>query len=185
MRNGASIAPRVVLPTPRLNQNDVSPNGERRRCLADGLGGGDTRVGQSGSPVLEWGAREAHVLPFRHQDVHHECAKGRQVHPWTTPGSRLWSSCEASTLSGTQSRGKIEVGKCTGWWERFTHILTKLNLATMQDAGLLAGNHLQKLRRAVGELPSEWIARFEKSEKELTEQLQVIYQGWLILCVLS
>ena len=55
--------------------------------------------------------------------------------------------------------------------------MTKLNLTTMQDAGLFAENRLQKLRRAVGELPSDWIVRFDKSEKELTEQLQVVDKG--------
>ena len=52
-----------------------------------------------------------------------------------------------------------EAGNCTGWWQCFDHILTKLNLTTTQDVGLLAEIHLQKLRRAVGELPSDWIAR--------------------------
>ena len=69
-----------------------------------------------------------------------------------------------------------EEGECTGWEAFFAYVLEKLNLTTMQDAGLLAEHHLTKLRRNPGELPSDWIARFEKSERELLQQLKVIHK---------
>ena len=69
-----------------------------------------------------------------------------------------------------------ETGECIGWEAFFTDLLEKLNLTTVQDAGLMAEHHLTKLRRNPGEMPSDWIARFEKSERELLQQLKVIHE---------
>ena len=54
---------------------------------------------------------------------------------WATAGSRC-----AEYESFDKFDEADEAGNCAGRWERFNHILTKLNWTTMQGAGRLADN---------------------------------------------
>ncbi|CAK0826625.1 unnamed protein product [Prorocentrum cordatum] len=65
-------------------------------------------------------------------------------------------------------------GKLVGWERVFSYVLEKLDYTSLNDTGLLAEEFFLKIGRNSGETFQDWVARFEKKERELLTQLQAI-----------
>ncbi|CAK0818384.1 unnamed protein product, partial [Prorocentrum cordatum] len=65
-------------------------------------------------------------------------------------------------------------GVLIGWNKVFQYVLEKLDFTSLNDTGLLAEEFFLKVSRNSGETFQDWAARFEKKERELLMQLQVI-----------
>ncbi|CAK0899034.1 unnamed protein product, partial [Prorocentrum cordatum] len=65
-------------------------------------------------------------------------------------------------------------GVLIGWNKVFQYVLEKLDFTSLNDTGLLAEEFFLKVSRNSGETFQDWTARFEKKERELLAQLQVI-----------
>ncbi|CAK0837902.1 unnamed protein product, partial [Prorocentrum cordatum] len=65
-------------------------------------------------------------------------------------------------------------GVLIGWNKVFQYALEKLDFTSLNDTGLLAEEFFLKVSRNSGETFQDWAARFEKKERELLMQLQVI-----------
>ncbi|CAK0901098.1 unnamed protein product [Prorocentrum cordatum] len=65
-------------------------------------------------------------------------------------------------------------GVLIGWNKVFQYVLEKLDFTSLNDTGLLAEEFFLKVSRNSGETFQDWAARFEKKERELLVQLQVL-----------